>query len=191
VITAVVVAAAVTVLAVARGGGGHEVASSAIDGPTPPWQASSVPRSAVPPAFLAAWDRAANRASCALLFPTDGGPELAGATATEEKTPGDKGWDIFLSGRTGSVEILALFGPETKVDASPDAPTFTKSWADGSVARYAADAGNAAPGTYDPDSSPFEAVLTAPGQRCAYRIYDTLGKAHLEATFDRLRFAAR
>ena len=59
------------------------------------------------------------------------------------------------------------------------------------MARYAADAGNAAPGTYDPDSSPFEAVLTAPGQRCAYRIYDTLGKAHLEATFDRLRFAAR
>jgi hypothetical protein len=144
----------------------------------------------VPPAFLAAWDRAANRAGCALLFPSDGGPELAGAAATEERTPDDRGWDIFLSGAAGSVEVLALFGPDTKVDASPGAPTLTKSWSDGSVARYAADAGNAAPGTYDPDSSPFEAVVTVPGQSCAYRVYDTLGRTHLEATFDRLRFAA-
>ena len=28
------------------------------------------------------------------------------------------------------------------------------------------------------------------GQACAYRIYDTLGKDHLEATFNRLRLMA-
>ena len=180
-----------TVLAVTRTGGGPEVAASSGDAPPPPWRAAAVTRSAVPPPFLAAWDRAANRRGCRLLFPTGGGPELEGATATEQKTPGDRGWDIFLTAPAGSIEVLALFGPETKVDASPDAPTYTRSWADGSVARYAVDAGNAAPGTYDPEASPFEAVLTVPGQACAYRIYDSLGKDHLERTFDRLRFMAR
>jgi len=84
--------------------------------------------------------------------------------------------------------VLGLFGPSTKVDASPDTPSFTKTWADGSVAKYAADIGRASPGTYDADSSPFEAVLTVPGQTCAYRIYDTLGREHIERTFERLRF---
>jgi hypothetical protein len=30
-------------------------------------------------------------------------------------------------------------------------------------------------------------VLTLPDQTCAYRIYTTLGKEHLEFLFDRLR----
>jgi hypothetical protein len=51
----------------------------------------------------------------------------------------------------------------------------------------AAEGARAAAGTFDPNSSPFEAVLTLPDQACAYRIYDTLGKDHLELTFDRLR----
>ena len=50
--------------------------------------------------------------------------------------------------------------------------------------------GRAAPGTFDANSSSFEAVLIVPGQACGYRIYDSLGKDHLERTFDRLRFAA-
>ena len=56
------------------------------------------------------------------------------------------------------------------------------------MARYGDDVGNAAPGTFDPSTSPYEGVLTIPGQACGYRIYDTLGKDHLEALFDRLRF---
>jgi hypothetical protein len=181
----------VTVLAVARDRGGPEAAvpgdHEPVDNlPAAPW-ASTVPRTAVPPAFVAAWDRSANRATCELLFPLDGGPELAGANATEQKTPGDKGWDIFLTARAGNVEVLGLFPPGTKVDASPGAATFGREWADGSTVNFAVDVGNAAPGTYDPDASPFEAVLTVPGQSCAYRIYDTLGRAHLEALFDRLR----
>ena len=49
------------------------------------------------------------------------------------------------------------------------------------MAKYAADVGNAAPGTLRPERVPFEAVLTLPDQSCAYRIYDTLGKDHLES----------
>ena len=58
------------------------------------------------------------------------------------------------------------------------------------MAKYAADAGGLPPDRSDPNSPPFEAVLVLPDQGCAYRIYDTLGKAHLEATFDRLRLMA-
>ena len=188
VIAVVITAAALTVLAAAGDGGDKEAGSTTADLPAAPWGAAAVARPAVPPAYVAAWDRARNRASCALLFPLDGGPEMPGAKATEEKTPDDNGWDIFLTGRSGSIEVLGLFGPSTKVDASPDTPSFTKTWADGSVAKYAADVGRAAPGTYDADSSPFEAVLTMPGQTCAYRIYDTLGREHIERTFERLRF---
>ena len=180
-IAVVIIAAAVAVFAVATDDG-----QDTTDLPKAPWRAKAVRRSAVPPAYVAAWDRARNRARCALLFPLHGGPALEGAKATEGKTPNDNGWDIFLTGDAGTVEVLGLFDKASQADT----PSFTRTWADGSVASYGADVGNAAPGTYDPNSSPFEAVLTLPDQDCAYRIYDTLGKDHLEFVFDRLRLMA-
>ena len=201
-ISIVIIAGAVAVLAVAHDGSGQEVTSStsstaapaatpaSADLPAAPWRAAAVPRSAVPPAYVTAWDRARNHTSCALLFPLDGGPAMAGAKATEEKTPNDNGWDIFLTNTGASIEVLGLFDKSTQVAKTPDQPASTRTWADGSVARYSADVGNAAPGTFDPSTSPFEGVLTLPDQACAYRIYDTLGKDHLEFIFDRLRLMA-
>ena len=177
-IAAVIIVAAVAVVAVLKDDGGENVG---LEGA--PWRATAVSRSAVPPPYVAAWDRARNRADCALLFPIDGGPALPGAKPSEEKTPDDNGWDIFLTSDAGTVEILGLFGKTSKADR----PTFTRSWADGSVAEYGADVGNGAPGIDDPNSSPFEAVLTLPDQACAYRIYTPLGKEHLEYLFGRLR----
>ena len=176
-----------TVLVVARDDGGSAVAPAAGGAPAPPWAAPGMARDAVPAPYLAAWGRARNRAGCALLFPLDGGPGMAGATPSDQKTPDDHGWDVFLTGQAGTVEVLGLFGRDSTLKAGPATPVFTRSWADGSVARYAAEAGNAAPGTFDPDATAVEAVLTVPGQSCAYRIYDSLGRAHLEAIFDRLR----
>jgi len=178
VIAAVLIAAAISVFAVLKDDG-KEVS----DLPEAPWRGKPLRRSAVPPAYAAAWDRARNRAGCALLFPLDGGAALQGAKATDGKTPNDNGWDIFLTGDAGTVEVLGLFDKTSQAHA----PAFTKSWADGSVAKYGADFGNAAPPTDDSDSSPFEAVLTLPDQHCAYRIYTTLGKDHLESLFERLR----
>lgn len=197
-IAALIVAAAVTVLAVARDDGAD--APTATDGvtaldapgadlPPAPWQAT-VSRSAVPAPYAEAWDRAGNRTACALLFPLDGGPEMSDAEPSSGATPGDRGWDIFLTGDAGSVEVLALFDKATQLDKAATGPSFTRTWRDGSVAKYGADVGNVAPGTYDPDSAPFEAVLLLPDQSCAYRIYDTLGRAHLESLFDRLRLMA-
>lgn len=177
-IAAVIIAAAVTVFAV-LGDDGRE----AIDLQEAPWRAKAVRRSAVPPPYVAAWDRASNRHDCALLFPLDGGPALPGAKPSEVKTPNDNGWDIFLTGEAGTVEVLGLFEKTSKADR----PTFTRSWADGSAAEYGADVGNGAVGIDDSKSLPFEAVLTLPDQACAYRIYTTLGKEHLEFLFGRLR----
>jgi hypothetical protein len=199
VIAVVIVAAAAAVLAVAGGDEGQEAGASPsstttttvlttnADLPPAPWRTAAIPRSAVPPTYVAAWDRARNHAVCALLFPLDGGPAMDEAQRGEERTPNDNGWDIFLTSRAASIEVMGLFDKSTQVDKAPDQPAFTKTWADGSVAKYAADVGRAAAGTFDPNSSPFEAVLTLPDQACAYRIYDTLGKDHLELVFDRLR----
>ena len=197
VIAAVMIAAAVTVLA-ATDDNGDEVSTpdvTALGAPggdqlPAPWREATVPRSKVPPAYLEAWDRAANRTTCALLFPVDGGPEMQDAKATSGPTPDDKGWDIFLTGPAGSIEVLALFDKATQTARPAITPSFTRTWADGSVARYAPDVGSAAPGTYDPNTSAFEAVLILPDQSCAYRIYDGLGQTHLESVFDRLRLLA-
>jgi hypothetical protein len=188
------IVAAVAILAVLRDTGRDATPASGVtalsttadDLPPAPWRAMAA-RSSVPPAWAAAWDRARNRATCALLFPADGGPEMAGAEPTAGKTPDDTGWDLFLTSASGTVEVLGLFGKTAALDRPADEPGFTKTWADGSQARYRPEVGTAAPGTYDPNTSPFEAVLTLPDQSCAYRIYDTLGKTHLEALFDRLR----
>lgn len=195
-----IIAAAAAVLAVAGDDDGDEVAASATandatrtigDRPAAPWRAAAVPRSAVPAAYAEAWDRARNKGTCALLFPLDGGPEMQGAEATADRTPNDSGWDIFLTSGAASIEVLGLFDRESQAGRSPVSGGFTRTWADGSVAKYGADVGGLPPGSFDPDRSPFEAVLTLPDQGCAYRIYDALGKDHLEATFDRLRLMKR
>jgi hypothetical protein len=198
VIAALLIAAAVSVLAVASDRGEEAppadeatepvTALGAADHAPAPWRAAPVPRAAVPAPYAEAWERAANRSGCALLFPVDGGPELTNARPTAQRTPDDKGWDIFLTGEAGSVEVLALFDKATQTSKQPSTPSFTRTWSDGSLAKYSPDVGNAAPGTYDVSASPYEAVLIVPDQSCAYRIYDTLGRAHLESVFDRLRF---
>jgi hypothetical protein len=199
VIAAVILAAAVTVLAVAGDDDGDEMAASTAannatttipDLPAAPWRAAPVPRSAVPAAYAEAWDRARNKGTCTLLFPLDGGPEMQGAEATADRTPSDNGWDIFLTSGAAGIEVLGLFDKAGQTERTEGTGGFTRTWADGSVAKYGPDAGGFPPGSFDPDTSPFEAVLTLPDQGCAYRIHDTLGKDHLEATFDRLRLMA-
>lgn len=199
-IAALIIAAAVTVFAVLKDDDGPELqpstsegatqpATTADDLPAAPWRSAAVSRPAVPPPYVRAWEQARNRTTCALLFPVAGSPELAGAEAAFAKTPEDNGWDIFLNGPSGTVEVLALFDKATQTGKPTTTPSFTKIWADGSVARYAPDAGTLTPAD-DPASSPFEAVLILPDQQCAYRIYDTFGRTHLESLFDRLRLMA-
>lgn len=162
--------------------------TSASGVPAAPWRAAPVPRSEVPGLFLEAWDRARNRSTCGLLIPTRLGAEFEGAEAKTSPVNDDAGWNIRYRKAGAIVEVLGLF--ERSAEPEDQRPAaFSRTWADGSVARYGPDhPGGAVGGNPDPEASANEAVLLVTGQGCAYRIYDTLGKSHLETVFDGLRF---
>ena len=154
-----------------------------------PWRNSAVPRSQVPPEFLEVWERAANRASCGLLVPTALGPEMEGALAKTSDVNDNAGWNIRYRKGGAIVEVLGLFDRDARPEEQMPA-AFSKTWADGSVAQYGPDdPGGPLGGNLDPEGSANEAILLVTGQECGYRIYDTLGKTHLETVFEGLRFA--
>ena len=157
--------------------------------PAAPWRAKAVPRSEVPEEFLEVWERAANRSTCGLLVPTVLGPEMEGALAKTSDVNDNAGWNIRYRKAGAIVEVLGLFDRDARPEEQKPA-AFSKTWADGSVARYGPDdPGGPLGGNLDPEASANEAVLLVTGQQCAYRIYDTLGKTHLEMVFEGLRFA--
>jgi hypothetical protein len=157
--------------------------------PAAPWRARAVPRGQVPAEFLEAWQRANNRATCGLLVPTVLGPEMEGALAKTSDVNDNAGWNIRYRRAGAIVEVLGLFDRDARPEEQKPA-AFSKTWADGSVAQYGPDdPGGLLGGNLDPESSANEAVLVVTGQQCGYRIYDTLGRTHLEQVFEGLRFA--
>jgi hypothetical protein len=149
-----------------------------------------VPRSQVPAEFLEVWERAANRSTCGLLVPTVLGPRLEGALAKTSDVENDAGWNIRYRKAGAIVEVLGLFDKDARPEEEKPA-AFSKTWADGSVAQYGPDSpGGPFGDNPDPEATANEAVLVVTGQQCGYRIYDTLGKTHLEMVFEGLRFAA-
>lgn len=155
------------------GGPGTTATTTATGGGATPWRSAKLARAAAPAPWLEAWGRAKNRRTCALLVPSDPGPNMAGAGATFDPVNGDQGWDVYLRRGPYVIEILGLFNAS---DSPGKAGDFEKKWPDGSVARYGEDQGA------------FEAVLVLPDQSCGYRIYDSQGKEHLEFVLDHLRF---
>jgi hypothetical protein len=123
------------------------------------------------------------------LVPTRLGPEMEGALAKTSDVNDNAGWNIRYRKAGAIVEVLGLFERNARPEDQKPA-AFSKTWADGSVARYGPDdPGGPLGGNLDPEGSANEAVLEVTGQACAYRIYDTLGKTHLEQVFEGLRFA--
>ncbi len=157
--------------------------------PAAPWRGPALPRSQVPPEFLEAWEKAANRSTCGLLVPTVLGPEMDGAVAKTSDVNDNAGWNIRYRKAGAIVEVLGLFDRDARPEDQKPA-AFSKTWADGSVAQYGPDSpGGPFGDNPDPEGSANEAVLLVTGQGCGYRIYDTLGKTHLEMVFEGLRFA--
>ncbi|HEY3239563.1 MAG TPA: hypothetical protein VGL92_08370 [Acidimicrobiia bacterium] len=157
--------------------------------PAAPWRGAAVPRAQVPVEFLEVWERAKNRATCGLLVPTVLGPEMEGALAKTSDVNDNAGWNIRYRKAGSIVEVLGLFDRDARPEEQKPA-AFSKTWADGSVAQYGPDdPGGLLGGNLDPEGSANEAVLVVTGQECGYRIYDTLGKTHLEKVFEGLRFA--
>ena len=157
--------------------------------PAAPWRGPAVPRAQVPAEFLEVWERARNRSTCGLLVPTVLGPEMDGALAKTSDVNDNEGWNIRYRKAGAIVEVLGLFDRDDRPEDQKPA-AFSKTWGDGSVARYGPDdPGGLLGGNLDPEGTANEAVLLVTGQQCGYRIYDTLGKTHLETVFDGLRFA--
>lgn len=157
--------------------------------PAAPWRAPAVPRSQVPAEFVEVWQRATNRSTCGLLVPTILGPQMEGALAKTSDVENDAGWNIRYRKAGAIVEVLGLFDKDARPEEQKPA-AFSKTWADGSAAQYGPDSpGGPFGDNPDPEATANEAVLVVTGQGCGYRIYDTLGKTHLEMVFEGLRFA--
>lgn len=173
-------------------GGGSSTAptptSVVDDRPSPSWASATVPRAKAPPEWLEAWERAKNRATCGLLAPTEAFPRMGGAVAGFDELNGDEGWNVRLREGGGIVEILGLFPKSAQPSESRPAP-LTRTWKDGSVARYGPDVPpGMQEGEIDPEATAHEARLTIPDQDCVYQIYDTLGQSHLEFVLGHLAF---
>ncbi len=159
------------------------------DRPAASWASATVPRSKVPEGWLDAWDRAKNKSTCGLLAPTEALPRLEKANASFDEINNDEGWDVRIRQEASIVEILGLFSKSAKADETKAAP-FTRTWKDGSVAKYGPDVPPGMnEGDMNPESTPYEARVTIPDQDCVYQIYDTLGQSHLEFVLGHLAFA--
>jgi hypothetical protein len=142
--------------------------------PPAPW---TKPRlSAAPPPYAAAWEKAENRATCALLAPAALGmhgeakPRIAtfsGGWAVAYDLPGTRS-AFGVAGTGASATGSAYSGWPNK-----------RTWSDGSSAEYGPEGGTG------PNQL---AYLRIPGQDCLYNVWSRVSREHLEQLLDQLRF---
>lgn len=149
-----------------------------------PWESNGmVAAEDVDADLVDSWKSARNAETCRLIVAADLGPELAGAKLTIENVPNEDGWQYYWRKGGAVLQVIGLFPvPET-----PRPALFSKRYADGSVVRYGPESGDEPVNTVDPETTANEAALQIPGQGCEYRIYDTLGKSHIERVIDQVR----
>jgi hypothetical protein len=143
--------------------------------PEAPWRAPALPVAEIPSVYVSQWERAQNRASCALLAPAALGAEGASPRAAQFSG----GWAVAYD----LPEIRSAFGiAGTGVEA--EGPSYAewphwRSWADGSRAGYGPEGG----------TGPSQlAYLEVAGQTCLYNVWSRLGVDHLEYLIEQLRF---
>ena len=143
--------------------------------PEPPWLGARLPVTAVPEAYLTAWSRAENRATCALVA-------FASSSAMEGATPRTAtfsgGWGVAYD----QPQLRGAFGVagtgSSAAEPAYDAWPYRLDWSDGSSAGYGPEGG----------TGPTQlAYLTIQGQDCLYNVWSRLGRAHLEQLLGILR----
>jgi len=122
------------------------------------------------------WQKAPNRATCALIAPRSLG-EGAGAVPRRANFSG--GWAVAYD-RPGLRSAFGVAGTGSKASdpAYSDWP-HARRWADGSSAEYGPEGGT---------GSNQLAYLRIAGQECLYNVWSRLGRAHLELLLEELRF---
>lgn len=144
--------------------------------PEPPWRGARLPVTAVPEAYVAAWSKAENRETCALLA-------FASSSVEEAATPRiatfSGGWGVAYD----QPQLRGAFGVagtgSSAAEPAYDAWPYRLDWSDGSSAGYGPEAGTG------PNQL---AYLTIQGQQCLYNVWSRLGRAHLEQLLAALRF---
>ena len=146
--------------------------------PPAPWSAPRLSRAQVAQVYLDVWNRAENRAKCALLAPTQPVPEATSATSRPATFSG--GWAVAydLPGERSAFGIAGSgsnpWGGDV-YDAWPHKITY----ADGSTAGYGLEGGT---------GPNWLAYVKIPGQQCLYNIWSKRSRAHLEQLLASLRF---
>lgn len=140
-----------------------------------PWRETPIPRANVPAVYVTQWEKAENRATCAMVAPLDLG---AGANATPRAATFSGGWGVAYD----LPNLRSAFGIAgagvTADDPSYDNWPYVQQWDDGSRAEYGPEGGQG------PNQL---AYVRIQGQRCLYNVWSRLGRAHLEHLLRNLR----
>jgi len=144
--------------------------------PAPPWSAASLTRSDVPAVYATEWQKAENRATCALIAPRSLGAEGPKAAARAATFSG--GWAVAYD-LPGLRSAFGIAGTGSRAsDPAYDQWPHKKSWSDGSHVGYGPEGGTG------PNQL---AYLTVAGQDCSYNVWSRLGVTHLESLLNELR----
>ena len=149
------------------------------DGPLPrtaPWRAEPLARAAVPAVYFEQWQKAENRATCALVAPRSLGALGAGATPRAATFSG--GWAVAYD-LPNKRSAFGIAGAGVKAgDPSYNTWPYAYDWADGSKVEYGPEGG----------TGPNElAYLRIQGQECLYNVWSALGREHLQELIRELR----
>lgn len=141
----------------------------------PPWSKPTLGRTAVPAVYLEQWNRAANRATCAVVAPASLG---AGADATPRAATFSGGWAVAYD-TPGLRSAFGVAGTGSRAtDETYAGWTNHRQWSDGSRADYGPEGGTG------PNQL---AYLRIAGEGCLYNVWSRLGREHLELLLSELR----
>lgn len=141
-----------------------------------PWRGAPLVRSAVPAVYLTQWEKAENRATCAVIAPASAGPAGEGAAPRAANFSG--GWAVAYD-LPNLRSAFGVAGAGVKAgEPSYDQWPYAYEWADGSRVEY---------GPEDGAGPKQLAYLRIQGQDCLYNVWSALGKEHLELLIRELR----
>lgn len=142
-----------------------------------PWRAEPLARATVPAVYFEQWQKAENRATCAVVAPRSVGPE--GEDATPRAANFSGGWAVAYD--LPSVRsAFGVAGAGVKAsDPSYNEWPYVYEWGDGSKVEYGPEGGQ----------GPKQlAYVKIQGQDCLYNVWSALGREHLELLLRELRF---
>ena len=142
-----------------------------------PWSGPRLARGDVPTFYVTQWEKADNRATCAMIAPASLGD---GEGAKPRAATFSGGWAVAYD-QPGLRSAFGVAGAGTTPDSTTyDGWPHKVVWADSSKAGYGPEGGGVGPNQL--------AFLEIKGQQCLYNVWSRLGIPHLEYLLSQLRF---